>query len=320
MSLLGAGQLSTYPAPPSLAPNSPLFRNSPVPRGSRGPGCVATAAGMRWTPADLVHTGRATPPGAEAEHWRQLQTRLAKPPARRPGLPGPGLHRDPRRLGLVPGCRPRPVAVSPAAPTGLRSAAGQRSWWGHGGPCSHCLVPLPCPFSAPQRSTSNKVAPKFMTLPAASLSTSPRVGFGAGGFSSSRGSRAFSSANLCSRYSRAAAAATSREERSGGWRATWKGTGAVESSAHRTEVTEGTLESFPGGLSVPPLGQVCWHSLTSVELWKWYTHSRVSRELGVPLMTAAGRTRGRRAGGRFWPGGGGASRGRGSPLCRGVRL
>lgn len=52
------------------------------------------------------------------------------------------------------------------------------------------------------------------TLAAASLSSSPRVGSGAGG------SRDFSSANLCSRYSWAAATASSSEDRSGGWSAT----------------------------------------------------------------------------------------------------
>lgn len=118
VSLLGAGRLSAHPAPPPLAPTSPLILNSPVPRGCRGPAGVATVAGMRRIPADLVHTGIAAPPGAEAGRSRLPQTPLAEPPAPRPGLPGPGLHPDPRRL----------VAAPPAAPTGLRSAAGvQRS-------------------------------------------------------------------------------------------------------------------------------------------------------------------------------------------------
>lgn len=91
------------------------------------------------------------------------------------------------------------------------------------------LPPLP---RSPLRPTSNKVAPKFTTLAAASLSTSPRVGFGAGGPCGSRGSRDSSSRNLCSRYSWAAATASSREDRSGGCRATWtrsRGGGAVGS-------------------------------------------------------------------------------------------
>ena len=193
---------------------------------------------MRRTPADLVHTGIARPPGAGAGRSRLLQPPLAEPPAPRPGLPGPGLHPDPHRLGPDPGRRL--VAVAPAAPTGLRSVVGIQKLVGMQ------RSRLPDPLSrlsplrpAPRRPTSNKVAPKFTTLAAASLSTSPRVGFRAGGFSGSRGSRDFSSLNLCSRYSWAAAATSSREDKSGGWRATWKGTGAAGSSGHRAEVTGG---------------------------------------------------------------------------------
>lgn len=110
-----AGLVPTQPRRPwPLAPTSPLILNSPVPRRCRGPAGVATVAGMRRIPADLVHTGIAAPPGAEAGRSRLPQTPLAEPPAPRPGLPGPGLYPDPRRL----------VAAPPAAPTGLRSAAG----------------------------------------------------------------------------------------------------------------------------------------------------------------------------------------------------
>lgn len=55
--------------------------------------------------------------------------------------------------------------------------------------------------STPQSCTSNKVAPKLMMLVAASLSTSPKVAFWAGGLLDSRGSWDLSSLNLWTRYS-----------------------------------------------------------------------------------------------------------------------
>lgn len=259
----GSGPAQCHPAGTPLAPNSPLILNSPVPQGFRGPDGVATVAGMRLTPADLVHTGIARPPGAGAGRSRLLQPPLAEPPAPRPGLPGPGLHPDPQRLGPDPGRRL--VAVAPAAPTGLRSVVGIQKLVGM--QRSLLLDPLsrlPLLRPAPRRPTSNKVAPKFTTLAAASLSTSPRVGFRAGGFSGSRGSRDFSSLNLCSRYSWAAAATSSREDRSGGWRATWKGTGAAGSSGHRAEVTG---RGAGGAGNLPRASRGCRR--TSVELWKW---------------------------------------------------
>ncbi|XP_022451806.1 acetylcholine receptor subunit epsilon isoform X3 [Delphinapterus leucas] len=95
-------------------------------------------------------------------------------------------------------------------------------------PAPAARSPFPAPPQHSRHPISNEVAPKFTTLAVDSLSTSPRVGFGAGGFSGSRGSRDFGSLNRCSRYSRAAAT-SSREERSGGWRAAWKSTGTVGS-------------------------------------------------------------------------------------------
>lgn len=60
---------------------------------------------------------------------------------------------------------------------------------------------------------------------------------------------------------------------------------------------------------------------TSVELWKWQTHSRVSRELGVPFMVATGGARGEKGGGgRVWPRRGAAAKGRNSTPCGEVRL
>lgn len=55
---------------------------------------------------------------------------------------------------------------------------------------------------------------------------------------------------------------------------------------------------------MPPLGVEGGYRRrrTSVELWKWQTHSRVSRELGVSFMVATGGARGEKGGGgRVWP-------------------
>ncbi|XP_042823725.1 acetylcholine receptor subunit epsilon isoform X5 [Panthera tigris] len=85
----------------------------------------------------------------------------------------------------------------------------------------------------------------------------PRVGFGACGRCDSRDS---SSRNLCSRNSWAAATASSREDRSGGCRATWRrsrGSGAVGSRGGGTGDLPRPRAASPG------------RSLTSVELWKW---------------------------------------------------
>lgn len=61
---------------------------------------------------------------------------------------------------------------------------------------------------------------------------------------------------------------------------------------HRTEVAVGDAGD---------LGPSHWRHLTSVELWKWWTHSRVSRELGVPFMPATDSRGVKRAGRCVWP-------------------
>lgn len=250
---------------PQLLPASFPVLNSPVPRPPRDPAGAPTAAGGRWSPAGPAHTGTATPPAAPGGPLRPPQPRLSEPPSLPPGLPGPALRPGPRRLGPGPGFRRRrPVAALPAGATGLRSAVGVRELAGAQGPLPPLprrLPPLPRRLPAPRqppRPTSNKVAPKLTTLAAASFSTSPRVGLGAGGPCGSRGWRDSSSRKLCSRYSWAAATASSREDRSGGCRATWARSGG------------GGAGGSPGGAprgARPGRGRR--RSLTSVELWKW---------------------------------------------------
>ncbi|XP_077749138.1 acetylcholine receptor subunit epsilon isoform X5 [Canis aureus] len=268
-----------HPSPPFPSPGLELpgarapIPNSPVLPRSRGPAGAASAAGGRRTPAGPARTGTATPPAAPAGRWRPPRPPPAAPGAPRPGLAGSALRPGPPRPGLGPDCRRRrPVAAPPAAATGLRSAVGGAGVGGCGG-----VGPVPpCPLlPQPPSPTSHKVAPKLTTLAAASLSTSLRVGVGAGGPCGSRWES--SSWNLCSRYSWAEATASSREDSSGGCRATWtRSRGSGDSGA------VGAGDSARGARGRG-------RSLTSVELWKWYTHSRVSRELGVPFMVAGGR-------------------------------
>lgn len=236
-------------------------------------------------------------PGVPRSSWRCHCCRNEADPCR----PRPHRHSQPpwsRSRALAPAAAPTCRAPCPAAwATRARAPPGSPASGPGPGPqssrrsscCTHRAEicrgdtevggnaevsdprsPSPTPSSAPRprRPTSNKVAPKFTTLAAASLSTSPRVGFRAGGFSGSRGSKDFSSLNLCSRYSWAAAARSSREDRSGGWRATWKGTGAAGSSGHRAEVTGGGRWKPSQSVSrCSPYGYPCRR--TSVELWKW---------------------------------------------------
>lgn len=191
--------LSITSVPSPLTRVTPLILNVPDPRGPQDPAGVGFVAGMRWTPANRVRTGIATPPGSGTGHLRQLLLQLAESPALQPGLHGPVPYPDPQCSGLRSGSR-RCCPALPAVATGLRSALGAQ------GLEVSAFAGLALPRfsshpSTPQSCTSSKAAPKLMMLVAASLSTSPKVAFWAGGLLDSRGSWDLSSLNLWTRYS-----------------------------------------------------------------------------------------------------------------------
>lgn len=138
-------------------------------------------------------------PGSVTGHLCQLLLQLVESPALQPGLHRPVPYPDPQCLGQRPGSH-RCCPALPAVATGLRSALGAQ------GLEVSAFAGLALPRfsshpSTPQSCTSNKVAQKLMMLVAASLSTSPKVAFWAGGLLDSRGSWDLSSLNLWTRYS-----------------------------------------------------------------------------------------------------------------------
>ncbi|XP_072586200.1 acetylcholine receptor subunit epsilon isoform X6 [Vulpes vulpes] len=275
------GRLNPFPrAPPPPQPRTPLPRPR-TPRCPRpeltGPPSVPRPGGRRQSCRREEDPRRPRP---HRHSHAPCSTSRALAPTAAPACRTPCPAAWASRLSAAPGS-PAPGAGPglPAPPSSRRASCcshraeicrGGCRGWGMWGP-----VP-PCPLlPQPPSPTSHKVAPKLTTLAAASLSTSLRVGVGAGGPCGSRWDS--SSWNLCSRYSWAEATASSREDSSGGCRATWtRSRGSGDSGA------VGAGDSARGARGRG-------RSLTSVELWKWYTHSRVSRELGVPFMVAGGR-------------------------------